>query len=79
MGAQSLAIKPDVDGALLLSLPAEAMTVTLEFREPLRARLAVAITGFGWILIAGLFFIPIGAGLSFANLGRRRFAAPDGR
>jgi uncharacterized membrane protein (UPF0136 family) len=48
---QSLAVRPDQDGAMLISLPQNAETVSLEFREPKRVRYGAALTMFGWISI----------------------------
>jgi len=54
-GGRSLDIRPDGDGAILIALPAEAVSVVLEFHEPRRAHLAAALSALGWILIAALF------------------------
>ncbi|MFS8087125.1 MAG: hypothetical protein ACMG6H_15940, partial [Acidobacteriota bacterium] len=43
------------DGALLISVPANAATVTVEFREPARVRLTRVFSLFSWILIAALY------------------------
>ena len=51
---RALAVHPDPNGALVVELPAESSTVTLEFREPLRVRYAAGLTIFGWGLIGGL-------------------------
>ena len=50
---QTLATRAAADGALLISLPAEATTVNLDFREPRRTRIAGAVSA------SGLFFILI--------------------
>jgi hypothetical protein len=51
---QPLAVHPDPNGALVVELPADSSTVTLEFREPLRVRYATGLTIFGWVFIGGL-------------------------
>jgi uncharacterized membrane protein len=45
-----LPARPDADGALLISVPADATTVNLDFREPSRTRVA------GVMSLAGLLF-----------------------
>ena len=52
-GDRVLAIRPAPDGALLISLPPEATTVTLSFREP-RVKTVRIVSAIGWILIAAL-------------------------
>jgi hypothetical protein len=39
------------DGALMISLPAEAVTVRLEFTEPPRTRIAALVSLAGWLVI----------------------------
>jgi uncharacterized membrane protein YhaH (DUF805 family) len=51
---QALAIHPDQNGALVIALPKEAATITLEFREPKRVKYAAGLTVIGWVLIGGL-------------------------
>jgi hypothetical protein len=46
-----LSIRPARDGAMLISIPAEASTIQLEFREPGHTRIAAAVTVLGWSLI----------------------------
>ena len=53
---QRLAIHPDKDGALLITLPDKAATIVLEFLEPKRVRYAAALTVLGWLAIGLLFF-----------------------
>jgi hypothetical protein len=48
-----LAVHSDPNGALVVALPAESSTVTLEFREPLRVRYASGLTIFGWVSAIG--------------------------
>jgi uncharacterized membrane protein (UPF0136 family) len=55
-GNQTLATKPAADGALLISLPAEASRVTLSFTEPARVQKFRVVTAVGWMLIAVLCF-----------------------
>jgi hypothetical protein len=51
-GAQSLTVKPDENGALLIDLPASATAVTLAFNEPPRTRRMALVSGAAWLLIA---------------------------
>jgi hypothetical protein len=51
---KSLSIRPDSDGALLISVPANALTITLTFQEPTRVWIARAVCATGWILIVAL-------------------------
>lgn len=52
---RALPVRAADDGALLVSLPADAVSVELEFREPARARVAAGASALGAILIGGLF------------------------
>jgi hypothetical protein len=47
-----LAIRPAPDGVLLISIPPDATSVTLEFHEPTRRRVATVVTIAGWTIIA---------------------------
>jgi hypothetical protein len=60
---RQLATRPDKDGALLISVPAESTTVSLDFREPLKSHVS------SYASIAGFLFI---GGLAFPALRRRR-------
>ena len=51
---RALAIRPDQNGAMVIALPKEAATITLEFHEPKRVGYAAGLTLIGWILIGGL-------------------------
>lgn len=53
-GGQTLKTRPDRDGALLISLPAEPVSVNLTFREPVRVHCAAALSAIGWLFIGGL-------------------------
>jgi hypothetical protein len=53
-----LATRPDSQGSLLISLPAEAVSVHLDFREPRRANIAGLVSIGAWVLI-GLLMFPI--------------------
>lgn len=53
---QELAVRPDQNGAMMVTLPREAANVTLEFREPKRVRYAAGLTLLGWGLIGGFSF-----------------------
>jgi hypothetical protein len=61
---EALPTRPDSDGALLISLPDHhtPATISLDFREPLRARVAIAVSVLGWLFI-GL--------MAFAHVARR--------
>jgi len=56
-GEQVLRTRPASDGALLISLPQQAATVNLDFREPPRTRIAAGISALGWLSI-GAFATP---------------------
>jgi 6-pyruvoyl-tetrahydropterin synthase related domain len=62
--SENLAVRPDTDGALVISVPPQNTTVVLEFREPARVRWARALSGIAWIGILGL--------LSFGIIRRAR-------
>lgn len=47
-------VRPDADGALLVALPANEISVVLEFREPPRVRWAAIFTALGWVAITAL-------------------------
>jgi hypothetical protein len=51
---RALAIHPDQNGVMVIALPKEAATITLEFHEPKRVRYAAGLTLIGWVLIGGL-------------------------
>ena len=53
-GAQVLSTRPAADGALIISLPPQAATINLDFKEPPRSRIAAALGILGWISIGGL-------------------------
>jgi len=54
---QSLSVRPDSDGALVISVPVNAVSVCLKFEEPARVWVARAIGLVGWILIVGLLLV----------------------
>lgn len=62
---QVLSTRPDKDGALLIALPGNTLAtpVNLDFREPLRARVAIGVGAFGWLFIGMM---------AFAHFARRR-------
>jgi len=63
---QMLSTRPDSDGALLILLPDSRTlptSIDLDFREPLRARVAAGVSVFGWLFI-GL--------MAFAHVARRK-------
>jgi hypothetical protein len=49
-----LSTRPDRDGALLISLPADVVSVDLEFREPQRGRYAALLSAMSCLFIVGL-------------------------
>jgi hypothetical protein len=51
---RALATHPDPDGALLISLPPEPVTIDLEFREPSRAKVSTITSIISWTLLAAL-------------------------
>ncbi|HEY2963324.1 MAG TPA: 6-pyruvoyl-tetrahydropterin synthase-related protein [Pyrinomonadaceae bacterium] len=55
-GQQVLSTRPDKDGALLVSLPADAISVDLDFVEPRRSRVSAyaSLAGFGLIGVLGM-------------------------
>ena len=59
---QVLSTRPAADGALLISLPPERVKVNLQFREPSRAKLSVAVSIISWTLLAS--FLIFGAFVS---------------
>ena len=50
----TLATRPDYDGALLISVPEGSRTVDLEFREPSRTRVSAMMSCAGLLFIGGL-------------------------
>jgi hypothetical protein len=50
-GSRQLETRPDGDGALLVSLPPDAVSVSLEFVEPFHVRVAMAASIIGWVSI----------------------------
>jgi 4-amino-4-deoxy-L-arabinose transferase-like glycosyltransferase len=52
-----LSTRPAADGALLISLPAERVTVNLQFREPRRAKLSGVVSIISWTLLASLLIL----------------------
>ena len=55
----ALSTRPAVDGALLISLPSERVTVNLQFREPSRAGVSGLVSIISWTLLAS--FLIFGA------------------
>ncbi len=47
------------DGALLISLPRERTTVYLEFREPIRSKVSVAVSIISWTLLSSLSIVGV--------------------
>ena len=57
---QRLATSPAEDGALLISVPPQAVSIELRFTEPPRVHAAAVITALGWLGIAGILVtVPI--------------------
>lgn len=53
-GSRQLETRPDGDGALLVSLPPGAVSVSLEFIEPVHVRVAMVASIVGWVSIGVL-------------------------
>jgi uncharacterized membrane protein len=53
-GDKELHVRPDADGAALISIPRGETSVILEFSEPSRVRWAALATALGWIAITML-------------------------
>jgi hypothetical protein len=64
-GQQKLAVRPTDDGVLLVSVPADATTITVEFVEPLRTRISAIVSMVGLFIAASLIFF-----------GRRKYSVP---
>jgi hypothetical protein len=54
-----LPVRPDKDGALLISVPATDTSITLEFKEPLRAEIADVVSWIGFLMIAALALLSL--------------------
>ncbi len=54
---KALSVRPAKDGALLISLPPQAVSVALDFKEPTRVHVAAIISLSGWVLIVVLLSI----------------------
>ena len=52
-------VRPDKDGALLITIPATDTSITLEFKEPLRAEVAEVVSVIGFVLIAALALLSL--------------------
>jgi 6-pyruvoyl-tetrahydropterin synthase related domain len=50
-----LPMRPAPDGAIVISLPAEAVTIDLKFQEPTQVSIAAAVSLVAWFIIAALF------------------------
>jgi hypothetical protein len=46
-----LPTRPDYDGALLISVPVEAISVSLQFQEPRRTRIAMILSVSAWLVV----------------------------
>jgi hypothetical protein len=57
-GGQRLNTRADKDGVLLVSLPAEAVTVDLVFEEPRRTHVSAAVSLAG-VLFIGMLAVPL--------------------
>ena len=65
-GQQKLAVRPTDDGVLLVSVPSEATTITVEFIEPQRTRISAIVSVAGLLIAASLIFFG----------GRRTYSSP---
>ncbi|HMH45606.1 MAG TPA: 6-pyruvoyl-tetrahydropterin synthase-related protein [Pyrinomonadaceae bacterium] len=54
---RKLQTHPASDGALLIDVPADSVTVNLEFREPSRTKIANIASIFSWTLIASVLIL----------------------
>ena len=70
---RALATRPGADGALLISLPPEAVTIDLEFREPPRAKVSTVVSIISWTLLASLLIFDL-----FATT-RRQYDSTESR
>ena len=55
----TLSTRPDVDGSLLIFVPSEFTNVQLDFQEPARTRIALIVSGLGWLLIGGFLLVTV--------------------
>jgi uncharacterized membrane protein (UPF0136 family) len=55
-GGRELATRPGVDGALVVNVPPEATTISVDFREPGRAAIARMVSLLGWLMIFAITF-----------------------
>ena len=55
-GSSELSVRPDTDGAILVSVPEHASSVVLQFQEPGRVRMTTFLSLLGFLLIFGLMF-----------------------
>jgi hypothetical protein len=55
----TLSTRPAADGALLISLPPERVTVNLQFREPARAKLSSLVSIISWTLMASFLIFGV--------------------
>jgi uncharacterized membrane protein len=51
-----LRVRPDKDGALLISLPQNTTSISLDFREPRRTKISTIISSSGLIMLGALVF-----------------------
>ena len=56
-GQQELAVRSADDGVLLVSVPAEATTITVEFVEPLRTRVSAIVSTVALLAAVTLIFV----------------------
>jgi 6-pyruvoyl-tetrahydropterin synthase related domain len=57
-GGRELAVRPDQNGAMIVALPNEEASITLEFHEPSRGRYAFISALIALFVIGGLLVIP---------------------
>jgi hypothetical protein len=57
-GGKQLAAHPAPDGVLMISLPTEAATVNLDFREPPRSLISGVVSALAWMLFVALVLLP---------------------
>ena len=71
-GDRAFATTPGKDGAIVVQLPAEATTISLDFLEPGRVTVARIVSLLGWLSIAALFALDFKPIHRFRRYGSRR-------
>jgi hypothetical protein len=58
-GERALATNPAADGALLVDVPAEATSITVDFREPRRVAVVRIVSILGWLTIVAMLVLSL--------------------